>query len=165
MQQFWKLTSSIFIYSFLTEITQYIHHYPLTLLNILSDYQYCVSQCINNYYFCLQYSKANINAILQKLVSAVGSNQDEIRSFFMKNDPNGLGCLGYDQLVSLLRQVDPNISDQEIMTVARHYSQRTQEDAIDSQKLVAIVQEQLRKRNYEGFGKLLEDCMQNDKDK
>lgn len=111
------------------------------------------------------YSKANINAILQKLVSAVGSNQDEIRSFFMKNDPNGLGCLGYDQLVSLLRQVDPNISDQEIMTVARHYSQRTQEDAIDSQKLVAIVQEQLRKRNYEGFGKLLEDCMQNDKDK
>lgn len=134
-------------------------------MNILSDYQYCVSQCINNYYFCLQYSKANINAILQKLVSAVGSNQDEIRSFFMKNDPNGLGCLGYDQLVSLLRQVDPNISDQEIMTVARHYSQRTQEDAIDSQKLVAIVQEQLRKRNYEGFGKLLEDCMQNDTDK
>lgn len=117
------------------------------------------------YFLLLQFPRANITSILQRLVSSVGNNQDEIRSFFMRNDPNGSGCMAYDQLVSLLRQINPNISDHEIMTVARHYSQRTQEDAIDSNKLVAIVQEQLRKRNYEGFGKLLEDCMQNDKGK
>ncbi|KAK3094621.1 hypothetical protein FSP39_004130 [Pinctada imbricata] len=112
-----------------------------------------------------EFSKANINAILKKLVSIVGKNPDEVRSFFMKNDPKGCGTIGYDQLVSLLRQVDPTITNHEVMTVARYYSERTAEDAVDSRKLVAIVQEQLRKRNYEGFGKLLEDCMQNDQAK
>ena len=116
-------------------------------------------------YLHLQFPAANIGGILNKLVSLVGKNPDEVRSFFMKNDPSGNGTIGYDQLVSLLRQVDPSITDHEIMTVARHYSERTAADAVDSRKLVAIVQEQLRKRNYEGFGKLLEDCMQNDQAK
>ncbi|KAJ8310194.1 hypothetical protein KUTeg_012059 [Tegillarca granosa] len=112
-----------------------------------------------------EFSKANIQCILQKILSLVGKTPDEVKSFFMKNDPTGAGILEYDQLVALLRQVDPTLTDHEIMTVARHYSERSPDDNIDSRKLVAIVQEQLRKRNYEGFGKLMEGCMQNDKSK
>lgn len=83
----------------------------------------------------------------------------------MRNDPEGSGVLGYDQFVSLLKQVDSSLTDQEIMTLARFYSERPSEDAIDSRKLFAIIQEQLRKRNYEGFSKLIEDCQQHDQGK
>lgn len=102
---------------------------------------------------------------MNKIQGCVGKNPDEVRSFFMKNDPQGDGVLGYDQFVSLLRQVDSSLSDHEIMTLARFYSERPQEDAIDSRKLFAIIQEQLRKRNYEGFSKLIEDCQQHDQGK
>ena len=42
---------------------------------------------------------------------------------------------------------------------------RSGEDAIDTRKLLAIAQEQLRKKNYEGFAKLIESFQQCDKDK
>ena len=83
----------------------------------------------------------------------------------MRNDPNGTGVIQYDQLGSLLRQIDPSVTDHEIMSLARMYCTRTGEDAMDTRKLVAIAQEQLRKRNFEGFGKLLEAFSQEDKTK
>jgi len=39
---------------------------------------------------------------------------------------------------------------------------RSSEDGVDAKKLVAIAQEQLRKRNYEGFAKLIESFQQAD---
>jgi len=102
---------------------------------------------------------------MQRMGHLLGKSQDEVRSFFAKNDPSGSGIISYDQMVSLLRQIDSQITDQEVMTLARFFSEQTAEDAIDARNLIAITQEQLRKRNYEGFAKLVEDCMQNDKDK
>ncbi|XP_076099003.1 EF-hand domain-containing family member C2-like isoform X1 [Mytilus galloprovincialis] len=112
-----------------------------------------------------EFPKANIESIINRLRGSVGKNKDEVKSFFMRNDPGGSGVLGYDQFVSLLKQVDSSLTDQEIMTLARFYSERPSEDAIDSRKLFAIIQEQLRKRNYEGFSKLVEDCQQHDQGK
>lgn len=126
---------------------------------------WCNVLLIYSSFFYFQFSKANIEGILNRLRAAVGKNPDEVKSFFMRNDPEGAGVIGYDQFVSLLRQVDSSLSDHEIMTLARFYSERASEDAIDSRKLFAIIQEQLRKRNYEGFAKLIEDCQQNDKNK
>ena len=106
-----------------------------------------------------------MDSIIQKLRHIVGSKADEVRSFFIRNDPNGRGIIQYDQLGALLRQVDQSITDHEIMALARMYCERSEEDKIDSRKLIAIAQEQLRKRNFEGFGKLLEACSQEDKTK
>ena len=40
------------------------------------------------------------------------------------------------------------------MTVARQYSDRPNDIVLDTEKLMAIMQEELRKRNFEGFGTL-----------
>lgn len=111
------------------------------------------------------FPKANVDAIVSKIRQAVGSKPDEVRSFFMRNDPSGAGIIQYEQLGALLRQIEPSISDHEIMSLARMYSERSGEDAMDTRKLLAIAQEQLRKRNYEGFAKLIESFQQADKDK
>lgn len=42
---------------------------------------------------------------------------------------------------------------------------RSAEDGVDARKLLAIAQEQLRKRNYEGFAKLIESFQQADREK
>lgn len=112
-----------------------------------------------------EFPKASIEAILSKLHHAIGGKQDDVRSFFMRNDPDGCGVIQYDQLGSLLRQVEPRMTDHEIMALARMYSERSKEDGVDSRKLLAIAQEQLRKRNYEGFAKLIESMQQEDRQK
>ena len=40
------------------------------------------------------------------------------------------------------------------MTVARQYSDNRNDVVLDTDKLMAIMQEELRKRNFEGFGTL-----------
>ena len=81
---------------------------------------------INNksVFLSFQFPKANVEAIVSKIRQAVGSKPDEVRSFFMRNDPSGAGIIQYDQLGALIRQIEPTMSDHEIMTLARMYSER-----------------------------------------
>ena len=62
-------------------------------------------------------------------------------------------------------QVDGTLTEQEVMTVARYFSNQGQQPGMDAQKLVAIAQEQLRKRNYESFNNLLESLQHQDRTK
>ena len=62
-------------------------------------------------------------------------------------------------------QVDGTLTEQEVMTVARYFSNQGQQGGLDAQKLVAIAQEQLRKRNYESFNNLLESLQHQDRTK
>ena len=62
-------------------------------------------------------------------------------------------------------QVDRTLTEQEVMTVARYFSNQGQQPGMDAQKLVAIAQEQLRKRNYESFNNLLESLQHQDRTK
>lgn len=61
--------------------------------------------------------------------------------------------------------MDSSLTEHEIMTVARYYSEQRAEDAMDQMRLVAITQEQLRKRNFEGFGTLVQSFLHTDKEK
>ena len=65
-----------------------------------------------------------MDAIVNKIRQAVGGKTDEVRSFFMRNDPDGQGIIQYEQLSTLLRQVDPSMTDHEIMSLARMYAER-----------------------------------------
>ncbi|XP_046566308.1 EF-hand domain-containing family member C2-like isoform X2 [Haliotis rubra] len=108
---------------------------------------------------------ANVKAICQKVSSQIGQNKEDIRAFFARNDSSGNGIVSYEQFSGLLRQIDSSLTEHEIMTVARYYSEQRPEDAMDHLKLVAIIQEQLRKRNFEGFGTLVQSFLHADKEK
>ena len=51
------------------------------------------------------------------------------------------------------------------MTVARHFSGQSTNPAMDKQTLVAVAQEQLRRKNYEDFGNVLNSLHYLDKTK
>ncbi|WAR28655.1 EFHC2-like protein [Mya arenaria] len=86
-------------------------------------------------YVGAHFEKANVEAIVNRVRQSVGNKPDDVRSFFMRNDSGGTGII------------------------------QSSDDGVDARKLVAIAQEQLRKRNYEGFAKLIESFQQADKEK
>nr|KAG5693048.1 hypothetical protein BaRGS_028808 [Batillaria attramentaria] len=111
------------------------------------------------------FPKCNMQLIIEKLRAKLGENMDDVRAFFTKNDASGSGVTSYGQFRDLLCQVDGSLTDQEIMTLARYFSAQSQEAGLDSTKLMAIAQEQLRKRNYESFNNLLDSLVHQDKSK
>ena len=56
------------------------------------------------------------------------------------------------------------LTEHEIMTVARYYSDH-QDETLPLDTLVSVVQEQLRKTNFENFSKLTEGFMSYDTDR
>ncbi|XP_050405661.2 EF-hand domain-containing family member C2 [Patella vulgata] len=112
-----------------------------------------------------EFPLANINNIVQKIKNKIGNSMEDVRAFFARNDPHGAGAINYEQFHSLMLQIDGNLTEQEIMTIARYYSDRSGDNSIDAAKLMVVAQEQLRKRNYEDFAKLLDALQYEDKDK
>jgi Ca2+-binding EF-hand superfamily protein len=82
----------------------------------------------------------------------------------MRNDPSGTGILMYEQFHSLVHQLAPRLTEHEIMTIARYYGDRAEQDAqMDIKTLISIIQEQLRKNNFEGFTNMSENFQHMDK--
>lgn len=114
-----------------------------------------------------EFDKANINIVLAKIkqgMSAKGDDQD-MMAFFARQ-AGGRTKMPYEQFHDLLLQVAPGLlSEHEIMTVARYYMERKEDDSLDLTTLIAITQEQLRKHNFEGFTKLNEQFVHHDKER
>ena len=66
---------------------------------------------------------------------------------------------------NLLLQIGGSrLAEHEIMTLARHFSE-SQDEKLPLDTLVSVVQEQLRKTNFENFSKLTEGFMSHDTDR
>ncbi|XP_070539329.1 EF-hand domain-containing family member C2-like [Ptychodera flava] len=111
-----------------------------------------------------EFPAANIGAIVSKLKSYGQNNVEQVSEFFKRNDPDNQGKIRYEQFRNLLVQVGGSkLVEHEIMTLARHFSDR-QEETIDINVLASIAQEQLRKDNFENFVKLMESFTHHDTD-
>ncbi|XP_071799106.1 EF-hand domain-containing family member C2-like [Asterias amurensis] len=108
---------------------------------------------------------SDINLIVQKLGQIASRNMEQIKEFFKRNDPEGTGKLEYDLFRNLMVQLGgSNLSEHEIMTVARYYSD-SQDEKMPLEGLVSVVQEQLRRSNFENFAKLVEGLSSYDTDR
>ncbi|XP_071949365.1 EF-hand domain-containing family member C2-like [Antedon mediterranea] len=111
------------------------------------------------------FSVSDVEKIITKLKGIAGREKDRVKEFFNRNDPQNTGKLGYDQFRNLMVQLGGSqLAEHEIMTLARFYCD-TQDTKIDLNTLVSIVQEQLRKNNFENFTKLTEGFIHHDTDR
>ena len=115
--------------------------------------------------FQQQFQYADVKRIGRRLAEKVGQNPEDIQAFFTRNDQSGTGVISYDHFRSLVRQLDNTLIEHEVMTLGRYYSEQKDENTPDWEKLVSIAQEHLRKRNFEGFGKLTESFIYEDMNK
>merc|ERR1712110_406897 len=102
-----------------------------------------------------EFAKSNPMQVISRLAAKLGTNKEDVRSFFAKTDPSGSGFIPYERFREMVLNCEPSLSDQEIMTLARQFSDRRDDAVLDSGKLISIMQEELRKRNFEGFGTLV----------
>lgn len=105
--------------------------------------------------YLLQFVQANIAAIMTKLKQLAADKKDEIAR--AANSGN-VGSMSYEQFCGVLQGLAGNqLTDHEVRTIARFYAER-KDDKLDLNTLVAIVQDQLRKVNFENFSQLYEHC-------
>jgi len=100
-----------------------------------------------------EFPPSNINRIMADLVKSAGSLDD-----LWRNDPtSGTGTMNYEQFHATLKFLKSNLSEHEIITVARFYQDRRNEE-LQKDTLVAIAQDQLRKAQFEGFSFIQQQC-------
>ena len=97
---------------------------------------------------------------MANLVKCVGSLEDLTRS-----DPtSGTGTMNYEQFHATLKYLKSNLSEHEIITVARFYQDR-RDEIMQKDTLVAIAQDQLRKAQFESFSFIEQQCEHYDQDR
>ncbi|MGH0127342.1 UNVERIFIED_CONTAM: hypothetical protein FKN15_039372 [Acipenser sinensis] len=108
---------------------------------------------------------ANISTIISKMKEICDTKLKEIKKCFVMNDPTSTGVIEYAPFRNLLTEVaEGQLSEHEIMTVGRHYSIREQHET-DTDLLVSVAQEQLRKKTFESFLELADFFVHNDQKK
>ena len=102
-----------------------------------------------------QFPCSNIERIMSKLCQALGESAREDVS-------PAQAVVSFERFAELLKQRAPGaLSDHELRTLARYYQDRG-EDAMSLETIVGIVQEQLRKANFEGFMRIADQCAHHD---
>ncbi|XP_043928311.1 EF-hand domain-containing family member C2 [Protopterus annectens] len=112
-----------------------------------------------------EFPLANIDAVLSKLKNIDESTLKEISQHFTAQDPENTGIIGYDQFRNLIIQVSGiRLLEHEIMTVGRYYSPEQQSE-VDIQFLLALSQDQLKKKSFENFSRLLDAFVYRDQER
>ncbi|KAM3861872.1 EF-hand domain-containing family member C2 [Diretmus argenteus] len=97
-----------------------------------------------------EFPKANVGSIFSKLRSISEERQTEIRQFLALSDPGNTGFIPYESFRGLLVGMECGLSEHEVMTLGRCFSEREQPEA-DVSLMLAVAQDYLRKKHFETF--------------
>ncbi|XP_067948008.1 EF-hand domain-containing family member C2-like [Watersipora subatra] len=113
-----------------------------------------------------EFPKCSHQYILDKIRGGTSQQVEDVLSAFQKSDPSRSGCINYDDFIGIIQSVNSDISAQEIMTLARLYGERTQDNHVQTSGLVYLIQDSLRKHNFDiRTNKLQEALLQRDAQK
>uniref|UniRef100_A0A3P8ULF5 EF-hand domain-containing family member C2 n=1 Tax=Cynoglossus semilaevis TaxID=244447 RepID=A0A3P8ULF5_CYNSE len=124
------------------------------------------SLCLNRHHFLLldadeytlsymerhaeEFPRSNLGNILSKIKSVPEEKQSEIKKFLALNDPDNTGVIPYYTLRSLLRGLDCDLSEHELLVLGRSFTEsRCPEEDVGT--MLATAQELLRKKLFEHF--------------
>ncbi|KXJ13080.1 EF-hand domain-containing family member C2 [Exaiptasia diaphana] len=108
-----------------------------------------------------EFIQANIKYILPKLKGIADNHYEDLKAVFNESDDKGTGQLSFEVFWSVLKRFGSNLSEHEMLTICRYY---TEAKALDDNMtmVIASVQEQLRKANFEDFTAMKEACQYED---
>ncbi|TPP59961.1 EF-hand domain (C-terminal) containing 2 [Fasciola gigantica] len=114
-----------------------------------------------------EFSKADINPILDKLKPFVKGRCEELQQYAVNQDPEHTGTFGFRQLQCLIDQLtgpEHALVPHEMLTLGRHYAERPPK-AIRHEILIGLAQQTLRKAAFEDYARMLQSCRQIDGDR
>ena len=105
---------------------------------------------------------SNQRTILEKLRHLLTNNTDAVAQF-EQHDPHRRGYFGFETFFYLMKNLAGDVLvDHEIITLARSYAQQVVKEH-DIYSIVGVVQEHLRKHNYEHLKPLKENFIARDR--
>lgn len=108
------------------------------------------------------FSVSNQRLILEKLRQLFTNNADAVAQF-EQHDPHRRGYFGFETFFVLMKNLSGQVLvDHEIITLARSYAQQIVKEH-DIYSIVGVVQEHLRKHNYEHLKPLKENFISRDR--
>jgi len=114
-----------------------------------------------------EFPQACINSVRSKLKQNL--NEDMFRQLQLNieaQDRKKIGTIGFDAFKNVIQNITGDLlSTHEIMTVARHYSNMSDNSSDDCMKIIARAQEVLRKANWEDFSLMQDRCIYMDQGK
>jgi len=109
-----------------------------------------------------EFPHADINKILPKFKQLINDNLSEVKLMLGSADRKKTGTLHFDDFRAIVKKIAGNdLSEHEILTIVRHFGE-TQSNSDNVDALVATVQDQLRKVNYENFSLMHDACVYQD---
>ncbi|NXS53837.1 EFHC2 protein, partial [Brachypteracias leptosomus] len=113
-----------------------------------------------------EFFMANIGVILKKLKDIAEPRSREIRQMFATTDPEHTKVIDYESfsrglIVSITAGA---FSEHEMLTLGRYYSVKDEYE-VDHHFLLAVTQEQLKKKSFEDFEQLSAVFLYNDREK
>ena len=64
--------------------------------------------------FAPQFAKSNPMQVIQRLAAKLGTNKEDVRSFFAKTDPSGSGFIPYEKFREMVLNCEPSLCEQEV---------------------------------------------------
>ncbi|KAF7709475.1 EF-hand domain-containing family member C2 isoform X1 [Silurus meridionalis] len=111
-----------------------------------------------------EFPKANIGTILSKLKSIPEEKKKEIKQFLSLTDSGNTGFIPYESFRSLLADMDGQLSEHEIIVLARIYSVKEQPE-LDMGLMLAVTHDHLKKKQFESFLDMLRVFTHEDRDR
>ncbi|KAI0236730.1 EF-hand domain-containing family member C2 [Lamellibrachia satsuma] len=137
----------------------YMERHEDEVTSSLSSLPVCIRSIADAFLPPYPYPVANVQVIMERLQKLTEGKKDD----FMK--PDTPQTTDYQIMHSLhIEMTGGQISDHEVATVARNY-QRRGDETVSFENLISVVQEQLRKVNYENFVKIINQCLRYDRER
>ncbi|XP_068125931.1 EF-hand domain-containing family member C2 [Hyperolius riggenbachi] len=112
-----------------------------------------------------EFPVSDIASIITKLRRMCEPKSREIKQLFAANDPGNRNYMVYETFRNVMVDIsETNLTEHEIMTVGRYYSVREKPE-VDLGLMMAVAQEQLKKKSFENFSKLTDAFVYNDRER
>ncbi|XP_072282959.1 EF-hand domain-containing family member C2 [Pyxicephalus adspersus] len=112
-----------------------------------------------------EFPMSDIASIITKLRQICESKSREVKQLFASSDPGNRNEMTYETFRNVMVDIaEGSLTEHEIMTVGRYYSVREKPE-VDLGLLMAVAQEQLKKKSFENFNKLTDAFVYNDRER
>ena len=113
----------------------------------------------------IQFPKSDVRVVIENIRRSERYGEEQVTKKFLFRDPESCDLIPYDSMAEILIELQPNITEHELMTIGRHFEEKRGHTEKPIIGILANVRENLRKTNYDNYEELLKSLKYEDQQK
>lgn len=103
----------------------------------------------------MQFPKTDVKTIIESIRRSEKYGEEQVTKKFLFKDPESCDLITYANMAEILTDLQPNITEHELLAIARHYEEIRGYKEKPIVQILARVREKLRKNNFDNYDDLL----------